>query len=1046
LSSGINLPARRVIIRTPIFNGKPIDAMSYKQMIGRAGRKGIDTVGESVLMCSNPNEKKLAHDLLNANISEVKCSNSPSRNAIIQQTKKAQINSQQTLLPSVKRALLETIVGGIATSRRELIEYASCFLTLNESDLTNKCNCNKKTDCFCIRAQTNKENYLNWLNKNEFVSIVKKDDSVGYEDVLYKPTQLGYAVVSSAMSPDEGLIVISELQKALKCFVLENELHIIYYITPINICDYWLTGSNSVDWNIYYNMVQDFTQDVKRVADLVGIRQSFILKVIKGGASFNMNSTDNLTQLQIHLRFYTALILNDLVNEVPFSAVLNKYSCQKGFLQTLQQSSSTFASMMTIFCNKLGWYNLELLFNQFQSRLIFGVQRQLIDLVRIKLLNSQRARLFYKQGYTTVSSIAMCEQKTIEKLLRSSIAFISVKHQQNQKQSTSEPAIWHDGRAYTYWEAANEILNEANELLKDDLQTAGVDLKHVKLSKKINLNASKNDTSSIARSDLEKTKYHFNESYDSMIQSQHNKMISKQQTEPRKPSIEKSNVVVDGENSKCNQIDHKIQVEQSNEINKIDCEDTEVKKEKNANEQLNDSSFILIQNLIELENKSSLTDKKRNNEARIENFQTTKATTGSANSKTKQDKSNLLELSIDLNNMQLNNSELDDQLILKEMEKLSSAQALTEKVQNKEKSSIDVTLVDEDVINICKEFETNKFLTPKTDPVKLDVLTLSCKISLFENHQDQSPDNCSEILFRQTLKHELKSALDHLLHISNTKLNFILDNAGLDEFILQLKKKSVLSLSMMSTKNELKDQRYYLNWIDNNTASKIRLYGLFFCIEVEKCKQVYFVGPNLINKDTLMNKLKKTILEREDLIKVVFYSKKHYKLMQKILKVDLKQPCYDPIVANWLLNQQHSSIYQIMQKYCPNLNLPVEPALRTLRTCYGCSITDDSKKKPPFKTGFNWTNQMQLALIECLISFHCFDRLKLQLQLQNLWIYFAKIESEISLVLARVELTGAWIDLNELNRQKILLIKAKNKLEEKINSVAGRTGLSKSNR
>ena len=67
---GVNLPARRVIIRTPIFHGKLVDALTYKQMAGRAGRKGVDALGESVLICK-PAERQKAVSLLNSQLKAV---------------------------------------------------------------------------------------------------------------------------------------------------------------------------------------------------------------------------------------------------------------------------------------------------------------------------------------------------------------------------------------------------------------------------------------------------------------------------------------------------------------------------------------------------------------------------------------------------------------------------------------------------------------------------------------------------------------------------------------------------------------------------------------------------------------------------------------------------------------------------------------------------------------------------------------------------------------------------------------------------------------
>lgn len=57
LSSGVNLPARRVVIRTPTFNGHLLDPLTYKQMSGRAGRKGVDTTGKHIVLKMLKEEK-----------------------------------------------------------------------------------------------------------------------------------------------------------------------------------------------------------------------------------------------------------------------------------------------------------------------------------------------------------------------------------------------------------------------------------------------------------------------------------------------------------------------------------------------------------------------------------------------------------------------------------------------------------------------------------------------------------------------------------------------------------------------------------------------------------------------------------------------------------------------------------------------------------------------------------------------------------------------------------------------------------------------------
>ncbi|XP_055376820.1 DNA polymerase theta isoform X2 [Condylostylus longicornis] len=427
LSSGVNLPARRVIIRSPLFAGKLMDRLTYKQMIGRAGRTGKDTLGESILIC-NENNFKFGKELLQPHLRPISSC----------------LGYDSGL--HLKRAILEVISSGTAKTPSDLQAFLNCMLfnvTKQEESLDGDCGKAKQNFDYL-------QDSIQFLTEFEFI---RTQNESGTENIYFVPSRLGMACLVSSLPPTDGIILFSELQRSRKCFVLESELHAVYLVTPYSVC-YQL---QSIDWLHYLDIWEQLPQGMKKVAEIVGVKESFLVRAMR-----NQNKLD-LKLLQIHKRFYIALALQELVNEVPIGCVANKYKCNRGLLQSLQQMSSTFASIVTSFCNALNWKILGLIVSQFKERLYFGVHRDLIDLMKLPDLNGHKARALFNAGIETLIDLANSNSLVIEKILHDCLSFESSKRQDGENENEAQKRIYE--RKVFVTGKTNLTIKDAAELL-----------------------------------------------------------------------------------------------------------------------------------------------------------------------------------------------------------------------------------------------------------------------------------------------------------------------------------------------------------------------------------------------------------------------------------------------------------------------------------------------------------------------------------------------------------------------------------------------------
>lgn len=90
----------------------------------------------------------------------------------------------------------------------------------------------------------------------------------------YEATLLSQAIIASSLTPEDGMFLHGELNRALQAFVMDGDMHIFYTFTP-------LQGFAAADikWPIFRREMEALDESGLRVLRFVGVNPAFVNKM-----------------------------------------------------------------------------------------------------------------------------------------------------------------------------------------------------------------------------------------------------------------------------------------------------------------------------------------------------------------------------------------------------------------------------------------------------------------------------------------------------------------------------------------------------------------------------------------------------------------------------------------------------------------------------------------------------------------------------------------------------------------------------------------------
>ncbi len=331
LAAGVNLPARRVVVRDyrrydANLGYYPLPVMEIKQMLGRAGRPKYDTYGEAILIAKSQSEKDFLLE-----------------NYILGEPE--EITSKLSAEPSLRVHVLSTIALGYARSLEELVRFFSKTFYGHQNER------------YAIESRL--EAILEFLVHHGFV-----------EDEPLRATAFGKRVSELYIDPASALVLRETLRRAEKIKTSDfSYLHALTRTSELR--------------NLYLRK-----DDYERCLATLESRERELLFKPPDEFSDPWGFESYLSEIK------TALFLQDWIDERGEEFILERYGLAPGDLRSRVEIAEWLLYALEEIARLSGYEELSRI-RRLRLRVKHGVREELLPFVEISGVGRVRARKLF---------------------------------------------------------------------------------------------------------------------------------------------------------------------------------------------------------------------------------------------------------------------------------------------------------------------------------------------------------------------------------------------------------------------------------------------------------------------------------------------------------------------------------------------------------------------------------------------------------------------------------------------------------------------------